>query len=319
MSKRSLAAVIGVAAVASAGLAAFLVLRGSSQGGSVAERSGRALAAALTGTLEEAVLGVVADARGSSTEIAVAQLARIRRRLEEAGVQVLLSLGGLGTSREEIANALRPLAVGARWPVIAIPGDREDLPAHRAAIAAVNQEEQTLVLDGSAIRLLIAETAVIGTLPGSASGKRLLAGVEGCQHTAADARALAEVLLEQDVARVWASHAPPRQQGPTASDVALGGAHVGEAELAEAIGTSKVSLVLHALVDEAAARQRPGSLRLPSAHPAHLASGALDAVPTHVPDHGTITGAALVIRFTARELRWRPLLLEGERLRYPLR
>jgi hypothetical protein len=265
------------------------------------------------------VLGVVADSRGADSALVAEQAKRIRRQLEKSSVRVLLSLGGMGETRAQIVAALAPLASGAPWPVIALPGDRESLEEHRAAIAELNRDPDAVVLDGSEIRFVSTGAVVLGTLPGAAHASRLVAGAEGCQYTAADADALAEALLEHEQTRVWATHAPPRQAGPNASDLAPGGVHIGTRELTAAVATSKASVVIHALLDEAAARQRPGTKRLPTTAPIYLACGAMDRVPVEVPGQTAITGAALVVSIAVREVRWRPILFEGKRPRYPVR
>ncbi len=265
------------------------------------------------------VVGVVADARGGDAKLIAEQAARIRKQLKAGKVELLISLGGMGETRGEIISALEPLASGAPWPVLALPGDREPLEEHRAAIAELDQKPDTLVLDGSRIRFVATGDVILGTLPGAAHARRLLAGAEGCQYAAEDADALAEALLQHEETRVVVTHAPPRQTGSHASDLAAGGVHIGARELAPAIAASQPSLVVHGLLDEVAARQRPGKRRLPVAHPIYLACGAMDLVPVEIPRQSSINGAALVVTIGAREIRWRPILFQGNRTKFSLR
>src|SRR5690606_25275642 len=112
----------------------------------------------------------------------------------------------------------------------ALPGDRESIPAHRAAVAGLHAAGLP-VFDGSRIRLVEMDGVLLAAYPGVEHAGQLVAGADGCVHRPDDAAALAARLAGHDGPRVWAGHAPPRQRGPRASDLALGGVHIGERSL----------------------------------------------------------------------------------------
>src|SRR5690606_19769104 len=141
---------------------------------------------------------------------------------------------------------------------------------------------------------------------------QLVAGADGCVHRPDDAAALAARLAGHDGPRVWAGHAPPRQRGPRASDLALGGVHIGERSLAGALPGARAHLVLHGLVDRAALGAGRGKERLlEGAARVVLGAGPIEAAP--VPGRGgpALGGAALVVRVAERTVSW-------ERVRMPL-
>ena len=255
------------------------------------------------------VLGVVADARGA-TEATLAQIAAGRAAFAAEKVELVVSLGGLGTTEPELTAVLRALTDGAAWPVIAIPGDREAIPAHRAAVAAL-AAAGTPVLDGSRVRLVDLDGALVATFPGAEHPSRLLAGDDGCVHAAADATALAALLGAHTGLRIWAGHAPPRQGGDSAGDRSLGGVHVGELSLASALPAARAHVVLHGLVDQAALGPATGLVRLtPDATvPFVLGAGPLEAMPIPGPRGAAAGGGALVVRASPGALTWKRLRL----------
>lgn len=256
---------------------------------------------------DELVIGVVADARGGS-EPTLQRLAALRQEMVSAGVELVISLGGQARSRTELIRVLSALALDASWIVVALPGDREALPDHRAAIAEVDGA-QAVIVDGSQVRFLEHGKTVIATFPGVAYGSQLVAADDGCVHTAEDATALASVLARGDGLRIVASYAAPRQRGPGASDLTQDGIHVGEQLLADALVPASPTLVLHGLVEDAA--RLPGE----GQHPAGgedmvVATGSLEAAPNPL-RHRSVTSSAIIARVKPDRVRWRRVVVES--------
>jgi hypothetical protein len=258
------------------------------------------------------VAGVVADARGASAAT-LTQVGRVRAEFERERVELVISLGGMGTTEAELTHVLGALARDAPWVVWAIPGDRESIPAHRAAVAALFAAGYA-VFDATRIRMVEVDGAVLAAFPGAEEASRLVAGGDGCVHRPEDASALALRLRGQKWTRVWAGHSPPRQSGPEADDVALGGVHVGERDLAAALPAARPHLVLHGMVDEAALGKASGQTSMGGGSgPTILGSGPLEAMPITGPDGAAFAGAALVVRANASagDITWK-------RIRFPL-
>lgn len=202
------------------------------------------------------ILGVVADAHG-----ALDALPAIRRAFAEAGVEMVIALGGMGTERDAVARALATLAAsedasGSRdatdWLVVAMPGDWEPIPAHRAAVAALADRG---VIDGADVRLIEIDGIRLATLPGAPDPGRLMAGHEGCVFTPDDAAAITSLLAQGPGVRLLLVHAPPRQDlsglmlpEPSPTDVGRTAISMGERALAEVLRTTPVHAVIHGLV-----------------------------------------------------------------------
>ncbi len=259
-----------------------------------------------TGSTKRVSIGVVADARGPTAPTLV-QLRALAKKFETRKVSVVVSLGGMGRDARDIERALLALTEGHTWLVVAIPGDREAVSGHRAAVSALRAAGH-LVVDGSQVRLLHLGGATLGTFPGVARREQLIAGDQGCRHDKQDATALATALTASPGPRIWLGHAPARQRGAAASDVAIGGIHVGEQVITDAIAARGIALVVHGLVDEAAVSRRSGSWK--TGQPtAHVAAGAAESIPVTGARGSTIRGAALVVDVQAGRLRWQPLRL----------
>jgi hypothetical protein len=224
---------------------------------------------------EVLTIGVIADARGSDP----ATLDRVRRArsaFAEAGADLVLSLGGMGGDRDELAAVFEALADAAGVPVVAIPGDREPLEAHREAIAQLAPSRP--LHDGSTIRSIRAGPTTVVTFPGVAERSQLLPGPEGCYFEDEDAAAMAAYLARREGLVVWAGYAPPRQRGAAASDL-VRGVHIGDRPLAAAMVAGGVKLALHGLVDEAALEVPEGVRRLDLGDLFALAPGPVEALP----------------------------------------
>jgi hypothetical protein len=252
------------------------------------------------------VLGVVADARGATAETG-ANLARVREGFDKEKVELVVSLGGMGTSAEELTRVYR--ALGA--PLLAIPGDRESIPAHRAALSALAAEGRA-VFDGSRVKTVAIDGALIAALPGADAAGKLVAGADGCLHRPVDVTAVATRLAAHGGVRVWATHSAPRQRGAASGDLALGAVHVGNLALAGALPAAHAHLVLHGEVDEAALGAPTGGVQVGAgAPPVILGAGPVEAMPVRGARGAPIGGAALVVRIAGHGISWK-------RLRMPL-
>jgi hypothetical protein len=251
------------------------------------------------------VVGAVADARGARPET-LAQIRRAATSFKRDKVELVIALGGMGATQQEIAAGLGALADGP-WLVWALPGDRESIPAHRAALAELGGGA---ILDGTAVRMVEMDGVLFAGFPGVEAADQLLAGADGCVHRTADAEGLAARLAVHKGPRVWVGHAPPRQRGPGASDVALGGVHIGERALAQALPAARAHLLVHGLVDQAALGAARGNRRLSAAAgPLILGTGPIEAAPVAGQRGPVLGGAALVARVGPKSIRWQRLLL----------
>ncbi|MEM9493800.1 MAG: hypothetical protein AAGC55_31930, partial [Myxococcota bacterium] len=161
----------------------------------------------------------------------------------------------------------------------AMPGDRESVVAHRAAVAALSD---AAVVDGSRIRIVEIGRFLLATLPGAPHAGRLSAGRDGCLVTAEDgdslAAGLAELAAEQDRIPVILAHSPPRQSGVDASDRTGQGIHIGEPWLTRTVNAIQPMAVVHGLIAPPvpAAQQRG---QVPAGSPVQfIAAGAADGL-----------------------------------------
>lgn len=226
-------------------------------------------------------VGIVADT-GGSAPATLAALARLRAKL--AGADLVVTLGGMGTTRAELEATLGTLADHAPYPVVALPGDLEDERDHTAAIAALRGKGD-LVLDGRRARWIATDTATLATLPGAGAQERLVAGADGCAWRAADVAAIYDELAQKPGVRVALASEAPRA-GAT-----------GELPL---VPSAAIDVVVHG-----AAQLTPGKQGARDGKKADLSPGTADASPrlpeTHAPSAGL-----LVIRGSAWS--WQPLV-----------
>lgn len=288
--------------------------------GRTARRRGPLLQVAPPGddTDSSLILGVVADAHGS-----LDALPAIRRAFTEAGVELVISLGGMGTERDTVARALAVLAASgdapaspgaAGWLVVAIPGDWEPILDHRAAVAALADRG---VIDGSDVRLIEIDGVRLATLPGAPHPSRLMAGQEGCVFTAEDAAAITSLLAQGPGVRLLLVHAPPRQDlsgltlpEPSPTDVGRTAVSMGERALAEVLRTTPVDAVIHGLVAPPAVP--PSGIRaLVLGAPVILPAGVLDplyavaeAAPAGAAPDGYRGPTALIADVSKERITW---------------
>jgi len=242
-------------------------------------------------------IAFLADAE-APTAPTLAALGAIRARLATLGVGVIVTLGGMGGSSDELAATLGALADGAVL-VVAIPGDREPAEGHRAAVAALAPRG---VVDGSLVRWIVVGGVGIATLPGQPFTTRLAHGVEGCGHTDADAAAVLAAAPDGLRTRILASQRAPRH--PDRGDQAALGVAAGDAGLAAALAGAApmVDLVVHASLDGAptpAGRLGDGL--------AMVATGVASASPRLDAAGRRLGPAAVVVTVEGSRLQWQPI------------
>lgn len=227
-------------------------------------------------------IAVVADA-GGNAPATLAALARLRTKL--AGADLVVTLGGMGTSQAELEATLGTLADKTR-PLVALPGDLEDEHAQRAALATLANQGNA-VFDGRLARWITAGDATLATIPGTGATERLVAGADGCEWRASDVAVIYKQLADRPGVRVALAAEAPREGA--SGDLAL-------------VPATPIDVVVHgaAPVTPARSGNRDGKY-------ASLSPGTADALPrlpeTHAPSAGL-----LVIRGTT--WTWKPLVDE---------
>jgi hypothetical protein len=222
------------------------------------------------------VIGVVADAGGADPKT-LAALGRLRAKLDEAHADLVLALGGMGTTQRELEATLGVLAKPSS-PVVALPGDLESVAAETAAIAVL-AAKGTPVVDGRLVRWIDLPDAVIALLPGAGSSLRLAAGGDGCAWQADDVLQLYQQLSAKPGLRIAALAEAPREEHT--------GEPSGEPELA--VGPA-IDLIVHGPTQPAPSPARSGGR---DGTRARVSPGTADATPrlpeTHAPAVGLLT------------------------------
>jgi hypothetical protein len=211
----------------------------------------------------EVTIGVIADAAGRAPET-LAALGRLRTRL--AHVDLVISLGGMGATRADLEATFAAITDRAAWPLVALPGDLEPVPAQTEVIAAARQRG-TPVIDGRLVQRIELPAATIALVPGAGAASRLAAGPDGCRHRAGDVAAAFADLTRRAGLRILASAEAPRQteRGESTGDLAI---TVGAGQ--------QIDIALHGPTSGAATPARSGR-RDGSAAP--LTPGSSDATP----------------------------------------
>ncbi|MBK9032646.1 MAG: hypothetical protein IPL61_15295 [Myxococcales bacterium] len=259
----------------------------------IGRRTWRRRGQGLTSAGARLTVAAVADARGATAP-------RWREALREADVDVVLTLGGMGTTEAELSASLGAL-VDPAWLTVAIPGSAEAWPAHRAAVAALAAAGAAIV-DGGAVRIIDGGGAVIATLPGEPSPARLAAATEGCVHDDADVAAIVAAL------RAGAADRPTVLASPRAPQLGLGprtgdGVNAGDPALAAAV--VELTAVIHApLAPAPTASDRRGE------GVATIAAGSLDPVPRFEADGRRWPTSVTAVTIEGRQLRWRAVTLD---------
>jgi len=244
----------------------------------------------------EVTIGVVADAAGSATRT-IAALGRTRAAFDAAKADVVITLGGMGATNDELQATLGTLSDHAAWPVVALPGDLEPMDAHLAAIAALRARGDR-VLDGRSLRWLDLGPATVGTLPGAGAVERTAAGREGCTWSAEDVAKLATELTGKAGVRILASAEAPR--------ATVDGEAGGELGLVTSKALFPVEVALHGPLVPAPTAAKNGSR---DGAGAPLSPGTADATP-RLPDAHRSAAGVLVVR--GGSWSWKPIIDNGK-------
>lgn len=230
-------------------------------------------------------IGFVADAAGNP-----AALSRLRARMK---VDLVVALGGMGTTRGELDAALAALAGDV--PIVALPGDLEDAAALAGAVAA--QAGKAPVLDGRLLRRIELGNATIAILAGTSAASRLVAGTEGCVHRAEDIATMFSELSPRPGLRVLASFEAPR--------VRVEGEPAGNRALVAA-AAQQLDVVVHGPVAPSVSSARTGGR---DGLAVALSPGTTDP-STRIP---RVTPSAGVLSIANKTWRWTPLSDETPR------
>jgi hypothetical protein len=151
-------------------------------------------------------IGVIADA-GGAAPATLAALGRLRAKLDD--VDLVIALGGMGTTRAELEATLGALADRAKFALVALPGDLENAGELSAAIAALRAKGMNVVDGRLAQRIEIGST-LIALVAGASGASRLVANAEGCAYRADDVAAAFVDLTANKGLRILASAEAPR-------------------------------------------------------------------------------------------------------------
>lgn len=237
---------------------------------------------ALTTTRTRISIGFVADAGGAAPPT-LAALGRLRAKLGD--VDLVVALGGMGTTRAELEGTLGAIAGDA--PLVAMPGDLEAAPALSEAVRALAAKRP--VVDGRLVRRIELPNATIATLAGTSAASRLVAGAEGCAVRPDDVDAMFAAMSSRLGLRILASVEAPRMR--------IEGEPVGERSLV-ASGAQQLDVVVHGAGTRATAVKSGGRDGLGVA----LSPGASDAT-TRLPARGVPSAGILTI--DEKTWRWR--------------
>lgn len=242
------------------------------------------------------MIGVVADAAGSATRT-IASLGRTRAAFDAAKVDLVITLGGMGATVDELQATLGTLSDHAAWPVLALPGDLEPMDAHLAAIAALRKRGDR-VLDGRSIRWVQAGPATIGTVPGAGAIERSAAGRDGCAWSPEDVAKIATELTAKAGVRILASTEAPRE--------VIEGEAAGELGLVTSKALFPVEVALHGPLVPGPTPPRNGGR---DGAVVGLSPGTADATP-RLPDAHRASAGVLVVR--GGSWSWKPIVDNGK-------
>jgi hypothetical protein len=241
------------------------------------------------GSPGEVSIGVVADAAGAAPAT-LAALGRLRAKLER--VDLVLSLGGMGATRAELEAVFAALTDRAAWPLLALPGDLEAVPAQVQAVAAARQRGAA-VIDGRLVQRIELPGATIALVPGAGAASRLAAGADGCSYRATDVTAAFVDLTPRPGLRILASAEPPRSVAD--------GESTGELTLTIGAG-QQIDIALHGATGVAATPARSGKR---DGAAVDLTPGSSDATPRLPGPRRTSTAGILSLRGNAWS--WKPI------------
>ena len=211
----------------------------------------------------EFVIAAIADA-GGAAPATLAAIARLRTKLTRA--DLVLVLGGMGTTQVELEATLGVLGDHPTFPIVVLPGDLESVPALTAASTAL-RSRGVIVLDGRLIHSIDVPGLAIATLGGAGARGRLVAADDGCAYRDGDVAAALVALTARPGIRILASAEAPRSL--------RGGEAGGELALTAGAG-QEIDIALHGPTAPGASRSRTGS-RTGAA--VALTPGTVDATP----------------------------------------
>lgn len=234
------------------------------------------------------VIGVLADAGGPASPT-LAALGQLRGKLE--GVDLLVTLGGMGTTQAELEATLGALADGAPWLVVALPGELEGAGAQSAAVVALRTKGASIV-DGRLARRIELPKASIALVTGATHPQRLVAGADGCVYSSGDATTVVTELVAREGLRILAATAAPRHivNREATGELVLGGAY---------------DVALHPPLAPRATGAQTGSRDGKSVA---LSPGIADAT-TRLPDGRGVPSAG-ILTITGTTWKWRPVTAE---------
>jgi hypothetical protein len=234
-------------------------------------------------------IGVIADTGGAAPQT-MAALGRLRAKLED--VDLVLALGGMGSSRKELEAVLGALADRAKWPLVVLPGDLEPVTGLVEAIAALRVKGQ-LVVDGRLAQRIQLPGVAIATVAGASDASRLVAGSDGCAYRTDDLGPAFADLTGAKGIRILASVEAPR--------VRVDGEPAGELALVPG-ATQEIDIALHGPVSDSPSPARTGG-RDGRAVP--LSPGTSDAT-VRLPGPRRSTSAG-ILTVTGNAWKWRPI------------
>ena len=211
----------------------------------------------------DVTIGAIADAGGASPAT-IAALGRLKPKL--ASADLVIALGGMGTTQGELEATLGAIAGKAPYPVVALPGDLESAGALAAAITSLRAKGM-IVIDGRLAQRIELPGASIATIAGASAAGRLVAGGDGCAYRTADVPAVLGALTARPGLRILATAEAPR--------ITIDGEPAGELALTPGAGT-EIDIVLHGPVAVAPSKNRTGGR---DADAIALTPGSADATP----------------------------------------
>jgi hypothetical protein len=152
--------------------------------------------------------------------------------LEEQGARLVLVLGGLGRTPEDVAALLRALGT-LRAAVVVLPGGDDDAEAVEEGWEALSAEERAPLFDGRRLRSVRVGHQELVLVPG-APGGRYAADDGACGISAEDLESLADDLDEpaEGIRRWLVSWAAPSGGGAASVSRGFGGADAGDPRIA---------------------------------------------------------------------------------------
>lgn len=242
-----------------------------------------------TGNPSEIVIGAIADA-GGSAPATLAAIGRLRTKLARA--DLVLVLGGMGTTQAELEATLGVLGDRSTFPIVALPGDLEAMPALAAAVTAL-RARGVAVIDGRLIQHVELPGVSIATIGGAFARGRLVAGDDGCAYRESDVSAALLALTTRPGIRIVATAEAPRSM--------RGGEAVGELAVTAGAG-QEIDVALHGPLGAPVSRSRSGT-RTGDAEA--VTPGSVDATP-RLPGPATAPTAGL-LTVSGQAWTWKPV------------